>query len=73
MGRLPLGWWPIYEKQGRPGTGAGRRRQRPFPVVTGGEVSGGLQIGLHGGGGGGGVTHFGAAGRTGLTREASRR
>jgi hypothetical protein len=69
MGRLPLGWWPIDEKQGRPGTGAGRCRRRPFLVVTGGEVGGALRVGLHGSG----VMRFGATGRTGLTREASRR
>jgi hypothetical protein len=31
MGQLPLGWWPIYEKQGRPGTGAAAA-----PAVSGG-------------------------------------
>jgi hypothetical protein len=52
----------------RGGRAQGRQRRRPFPVVTGGEVGGGLQMELHGSG----VTHFGAAGRTGLSKEASR-
>jgi hypothetical protein len=67
MGWLPLGWWPIYEKQGRPGTGAGRRWRQPFPVVTGSEVGGGHSLG-HGGDRG---TRFGPRGGEWLIGDGS--